>query len=126
MRRLIGASGAAPHPPGGHRPGGFLGIGRDGMQVATGRAKPDGHVGIASPSTRPGRGGHGHGHARRPLRSLAAGIRGRGEIPVLHVAAGHDAAIATYRWLGFATRREMALTLLVGVPSSPGQGDSRT
>ena len=121
MRRLIGASGAAPHPP-----GGFLGIGRDGMLVATGgkRAKPDGHLGIASPSTRPGR--RGHGHARRPLRSLAAGIRGRGEIPVLHVAAGHDAAIATYRWLGFATRREMALTLLVGVPSSPGQGDSRT
>lgn len=54
----------------------------------------------------------GQGHAGGLMRLLIAAIRARAETPFLHVLTSNHAAIALYRTLGFAERREMHLTVL--------------
>ncbi len=54
----------------------------------------------------------GRGFAADLVRSLAASIVARSEIPFLHVFTSNHAAIALYRKLGFALRRRMHLAVL--------------
>ncbi|HEX3499491.1 MAG TPA: GNAT family N-acetyltransferase [Stellaceae bacterium] len=54
----------------------------------------------------------GHGLAADLVRSLAASIVARSEIPFLHVFTSNHRAIALYRKLGFALRRRMHLAVL--------------
>ncbi len=43
---------------------------------------------------------------------VASGITARGELPFLHAFPHNEAAIATYRRLGFAERRRINLTVV--------------
>jgi len=45
-----------------------------------------------------------HGLASRLVRAVAAGIEGRGELPILHVLADNHNAIRVYEALGFTVR----------------------
>jgi ribosomal protein S18 acetylase RimI-like enzyme len=60
----------------------------------------------------------GQGLAARLIRALAAGIRDRGERPMMHVMATNNGAIRLYEHLGFAVRRSMRF-LVVQPPVRP-------
>lgn len=95
--------------PGPFRPrtvelGTYLGIRRGGALVAMAgeRLHPPGHTEISAVCTDPAF--RGQGLATRLVLAVAAGIRERGEIPIMHAAAGNTAAIRLYLSLGFALR----------------------
>ena len=54
----------------------------------------------------------GHGLAARLIRRVMAGFTERGDTPFLHSYAANAGANALYEKLGFATRREMVVTVL--------------
>ena len=85
--------------------GGYVGVREQGRLVAMAgeRMHPEGWGEISAVATHPD-------HRRRGLgelvvRAVAAGITGRGDVPVLHAADDNTGAIRLYRAMGFTVRR---------------------
>ncbi len=87
--------------------GGYLGIRREGALVAMAgeRFHPPGWAEISAVCTDPAF--RGQGLAARLVRAVAAGIRERGELPLLHAAGSNTNAIRLYRAMGFRHRRDL-------------------
>jgi ribosomal protein S18 acetylase RimI-like enzyme len=85
--------------------GTYLGIRRDGALVAMAgeRLHPPGHTEISAVCTDPAY--RGQGLATRLVLAVAAGIRERGETPMMHAAASNTSAIRLYLSLGFVLRQ---------------------
>ncbi|GAA5115226.1 GNAT family N-acetyltransferase [Pseudonocardia adelaidensis] len=85
--------------------GTYLGIRHDGDLVAMAgeRLHPPGWTEISAVCTDERH--RGRGLAARLVRAVAAGIRERGETPLLHAAASNVDAIRLYEKLGFTLRR---------------------
>lgn len=67
----------------------------------------------------------GRGLATRLVRAVAAGIRERGDTPLLHAAATSTGAIRLYESIGFTLRRRTTILQLrtpgtVGTDGEPG------
>ena len=86
--------------------GSYLGIRRDGALIAMAgeRMHPPGYTEISAVCTDPKH--QGSGLASRLMRAVAHGIRGRGEIPILHASSTNTTAIRLYERLGFVVRRQ--------------------
>jgi ribosomal protein S18 acetylase RimI-like enzyme len=84
--------------------GAYLGIRRGGALIAMAgeRLHPPGHTEISAVCTDPAH--RGQGLATRLVLAVAAGIRERGETPIMHAAASNTAAIRLYLSLGFVVR----------------------
>jgi ribosomal protein S18 acetylase RimI-like enzyme len=98
--------------------GTYLGIRHDGELVAMAgeRLHPPGWTEISAVCTDPRF--RGRGLATRLVLAVAAGIRERGEVPLLHAAASNVNAIRLYESLGFALRRH---TRFVGLRALAGE-----
>jgi ribosomal protein S18 acetylase RimI-like enzyme len=85
--------------------GTYLGIRRGGALVAMAgeRLHPPGYTEISAVCTDPEFRGQGLG--TRLVLAVAAGIRARGETPMLHAAGSNTSAIRLYLSLGFELRR---------------------
>jgi ribosomal protein S18 acetylase RimI-like enzyme len=85
--------------------GTYLGIRRGGALVAMAgeRLHPPGFTEISAVCTDPAH--RGQGLATRLVLAVAAGIRERGETPMMHAAASNTSAIRLYLSLGFGLRR---------------------
>ncbi|VVJ21099.1 Acetyltransferase [Amycolatopsis camponoti] len=85
--------------------GTYLGIRRGGALVAMAgeRLHPPGFTEISAVCTDPAYRGQGLG--TRLVLAVAAGIRERGETPMMHAAASNTSAIRLYLSLGFALRQ---------------------
>lgn len=92
--------------------GRFVGLRVDGRLVAMAgeRFRPPGFTEVSSVCTDAGF--RGRGFAERALRTVAAGIAARGEVPFLHVAVDNP-AVRLYERLGFATRREIEVAAVM-------------
>lgn len=108
--------------PGPFRPrtielGTYLGIRREGALVAMAgeRLHPPGFTEISAVCTDPAY--RGQGLAARLMQAVAAGIRARGETPILHAAGTNTGAIRLYEKLGFVTRTEIIFALLRTPPA---------
>ena len=87
-----------------HEMGTYLGIRKEGKLVAMAgeRMKLPGYTEISAVCTHPDH--LGHGYAGFLMTILAEQIRGRGEVPFLHVRPENVRAIALYERLGFTKR----------------------
>ncbi|MFD1147525.1 GNAT family N-acetyltransferase [Saccharothrix hoggarensis] len=92
--------------------GTYLGIRRDGALVAMAgeRLRPPGWTEISAVCTDPAH--RGRGLATRLVLAVAAGIRARGETPLMHAAASNTSAIRLYESLGFALRKRTEFVML--------------
>ncbi|GAA1288562.1 GNAT family N-acetyltransferase [Saccharothrix xinjiangensis] len=92
--------------------GTYLGVRRDGRLVAMAgeRLRPPGYAEISAVCTDPAY--RGRGLATRLVLAVAHGIRGRGETPIMHAAAGNTGAIRLYESLGFELRRTTSFASL--------------
>lgn len=92
--------------------GRYVGFRVDGRLVAMAgeRLHPPGYTEISAVCT--DEAFRGRGYAERAMRTIAAGIVARGEIPFLHVAAGNPAR-RLYERLGFVVRREIEVVAIV-------------
>ena len=92
--------------------GTYLGIRREGRLVAMGgeRFRPPGWTEISAVCTDPAY--RGQGLATRLVRAVAAGIRARGETPVMHAAEDNTAALRLYGSIGFTLRRKLTISVL--------------
>ncbi len=92
--------------------GRFLGVFVDARLVAMAgeRMALDGFVEISAVCTHPDH--RGRRYAQSLIAQLADAALARRETPFLHVMTGNDAAIETYRKLGFATRTTLHLTVI--------------
>ena len=95
-----------------HRLGAFVGIKAEGRLVAMAgeRLQPAGFTEVSGVCTHPDY--RGRGYAAALMQQVAAGVRARGETPFLHAYSSNTGAIALYRSLGFALRRELVATSL--------------
>lgn len=96
--------------------GGYVGIFHDDQLVAMAgqRLRPPGFCEVSAVCTHPGV--RRRGYASILTSHVANGIRERGEVPFLHLAADNTAAYAAYRRLGFNVRTKVAF----GVYRIPG------
>lgn len=87
--------------------GSYLGIRREGALVAMAgeRLHPPGWTEISAVCTDPHY--QGQGLASRLVRTVAVGIRARGETPFLHASAANTTAIRLYEALGFRLRKRV-------------------
>jgi ribosomal protein S18 acetylase RimI-like enzyme len=85
--------------------GSYLGVRRDGRLIALAgeRLRPPGFTEISAVCTDPDYRNQGLG--ARLVLAVAAGIRARGETPIMHAAATNTNAIRLYEALGFTRRR---------------------
>jgi len=111
--------------PGPFRPrtvelGTYLGVYEGDALVAMAgeRMRVPGFTEISAVCTDPA--ARGRGLASRLIRAVAAGIRGRGETPILHASALNTSAIRLYERLGLVTR-VVTNFQLVQAPGVPGQ-----
>ena len=81
------------------------------MAMAGERMKPTGFTEVSGVCTHPDH--RGRGYAGALMRVVAARILARGEMPFLHAYASNTGAIGLYESLGFALRREIAMTVLI-------------
>jgi ribosomal protein S18 acetylase RimI-like enzyme len=104
MLDLVTRTRPGPFLPRAMELGAFLGIRRDGKLIAMAgeRIQPPGWTEISAVCTDPDH--RGQGLAARLVRAVAAGIRGRGDTPMLHAAATNVGAIRLYQALGFEPR----------------------
>ena len=84
--------------------GRYIGVRREGRLIAMAgeRLHPPGWTEISAVCTDEAFRGQGLG--RRLVLAVAHGIRERGEVPLMHAAAGNTGAIGLYRHLGFRLR----------------------
>lgn len=92
--------------------GRYVGFRVDGRLVAMAgeRFRPPGFTEVSAVCTDPEF--RGRGFAERAMRTVAAGIVARGEVPFLHVATDNP-AIGLYTRLGFVTRVEYQVAVVV-------------
>jgi ribosomal protein S18 acetylase RimI-like enzyme len=113
MTALALATRPGPWGPSTWRYGPFYGVRRDGRLIAMAgeRLRPaPGMVEVSGVCTDPAY--RGQGLAGRLIRHVMAGHRARGAASFLHSYADNAGAIALYRSLGFAARRERVVTIL--------------
>ncbi|MEU0181949.1 GNAT family N-acetyltransferase [Streptomyces sp. NPDC006207] len=97
--------------------GTYLGIRKDGRLIAMAgeRIQPPGWTEISAVCTHPDH--RGRGLATRLMSAVAAGIKERGDTPLLHAAASNTNAVRLYESIGFSHRRR-TLFLLVRAPGA--------
>jgi ribosomal protein S18 acetylase RimI-like enzyme len=107
MLDLVERTKPGPFQPRTHEVGRYVGIRLDGRLVAMAgeRLHPPGFTEISAVCTDPDV--RGQGLAQRVMSTIGAGIRARGETPMLHVAGFNENAIRLYRRMGFVVRREI-------------------
>lgn len=100
--------------------GGYLGIRRGGALVAMAgeRLHPPGMTEISAVCTDPAF--RGQGLAGRLVQAVAAGVRARGELPILHAAGDNAGAIRLYASMGFRVEREVVFTGFTVPSAVPG------
>jgi len=121
MLELVALTRPGPFEPATWELGGYVGIRRDGRLVAMAgeRMRPVGWAEISAVATHPDHRRQGLGELL--VRVVAAGIRERDELPLLHVAATNTSAIRLYEAMGFAARGTVRF-LSVRAPGEPQQG----
>ena len=94
--------------------GGYVGVRRKARLIAMAgeRLHLPGSAEISAVTTDPDH--RRQGWAERLVRTAAAGIIRRGEMPFLHTDASNAAAIRLYRSMGFTHRRPVTFTVLQG------------
>jgi GNAT superfamily N-acetyltransferase len=102
--------------------GGYVGVRRNGRLVAMAgeRMRPIGWAEISAVATHPDHRRQGLGELL--VRVVTAGVKARGEQPLLHVAADNTSAIRLYEAMGFAVRRS-ARFRAVRAPGAPSSSD---
>ncbi|MBD8058671.1 GNAT family N-acetyltransferase [Cellulomonas sp. JH27-2] len=117
MLAIVDRNQPGPFAPQTYRLGTYLGIrrGRTLVAMAGERQHPVGYTEISAVCTDAEH--RGQGLAARLVRAVAAGIRGRGEVPFLHASAENVGAIRLYEALGFAWRRDITF-LVVRAPGA--------
>lgn len=112
MLALAEATRPGPFGPRTIELGEYLGVRRGGMLVAMvgERMRLDGFTEISAVCVDEAY--RGKGFAADLVRSLVTSILARSETPFLHVFSSNHQAIALYRKLGFALRRQMHLLVL--------------
>jgi len=113
MTALALATRPGPWGPATWRYGPFYGVRRDGRLIAMAgeRLRPaPGMIEVSGVCTDPT--WRGQGLAAALIRRVMAGHRARGAASFLHSYADNAGAIALYRSLGFAVRRERVVTIL--------------
>jgi ribosomal protein S18 acetylase RimI-like enzyme len=98
--------------------GRYVGYRVDGRLVAMAgeRFHPPGYTEVSAVCTDPDF--RGRGYAERAMRTIGASIVARGEIPFLHVATDNP-AISIYERLGFVTRLEYEVVMVVIPKTAP-------
>jgi len=124
MRDLVARTRPGPFEPRTIAMGTYLGVVSGGTLVAMAgeRLHPPGYTEISAVCTDAAH--RGRGLATRLVLAVAAGIRGRGEVPFLHTAADNTTAIGLYEHLGFRLRARpdfAALTVPSTVPGVPAR-----
>ena len=121
MLALVERTRPGPFLSGGIRLGPYLGIRRGGALVAMAgeRLHPPGWTEISAVCTDAEV--RGQGLASRLVLALAAGIRARGEQPLLHAAEDNTNAIRLYESLGFRLHR----TVMFSAARVPGTAAQR-
>lgn len=105
MLALVGRTKPGPFARRTHELGTYLGVHDDvvGLAAMAGeRMRVPGATEISAVCTDPA--ARGRGLATRLVRAVAAGIRARGELPMLHASAGNTTAVRLYERLGFTLR----------------------
>jgi ribosomal protein S18 acetylase RimI-like enzyme len=112
MLALIARTKPGPFLPRTIELGRYLGIRRGGALVAMAgeRLHPPGWTEISAVCTDSGY--RGQGLATRLVRAVGAGIRARGETPLLHAAGSNTNAIRLYAEIGFVLRRRTVFRAL--------------
>ena len=113
MMAAVDRNQPGPFRPRTHLLGRYVGIRREGRLVAMAgeRLHPAGWVEISAVSTDADH--RRQGLASRLVLDLVHDIRRRGDRAMLHAAEGNLGAIAAYRQLGFAVRRETSFLSVV-------------
>jgi predicted GNAT family acetyltransferase len=95
-----------------HLLGRFVGVRIGGRLVAMAgeRLQGPGFTEVSGVCTHPDF--RGRGLAGGLMRVVMGRILARGELPVLHVYTSNTGAVALYRTLGFAVRREVTMSVL--------------
>jgi ribosomal protein S18 acetylase RimI-like enzyme len=118
MLALVGRTKPGPFARRTHELGTYLGVYDDlaGLVAMAGeRLRVPGATEISAVCTDPAV--RGRGLATRLVLAVAAGIRDRGELPILHASADNTTAIRLYEQLGFRLRAEPSF-VAVRAPSS--------
>ncbi|PZG21667.1 GNAT family N-acetyltransferase [Micromonospora craterilacus] len=102
--------------------GHYLGIRRGGALVAMAgeRMRLPGWIEISAVCTAPE--ARGQGLAGRLIQAVVAGIRARGDRPLLHAAADNTGAIRLYEALGFTLRRQILFRSVRTPDADPAAG----
>ncbi|MFP3989773.1 GNAT family N-acetyltransferase [Streptomyces sp. E11-3] len=110
MLALVDRTRPGPFAPRTVELGTYLGIRRGGELVAMAgeRLRPTGWTEISAVCTDSAF--RGQGLAARLIRAVCAGIRERGEVPLLNAAASNTSAIRLYETLGFRLRSRPSFT----------------
>jgi ribosomal protein S18 acetylase RimI-like enzyme len=119
MLELVALTRPGPFAPDTWELGGYVGVRRGGRLVAMAgeRMRPVGWAEISAVATHPDHRREGLGELL--VRVVAAGIRARGELPLLHASSDNTSAIRLYEAMGFAFRRTARFQAVraQGVPS---------
>jgi ribosomal protein S18 acetylase RimI-like enzyme len=112
MLALVAAAKPGPFLPRTIELGTYLGIRRGGALVAMAgeRLRLPGWTEISAVCTDPAF--RGQGLASRLVLAVAAGVRRRGDTPMMHAAATNTSAIRLYESLGFRVRRQTRFALV--------------
>jgi ribosomal protein S18 acetylase RimI-like enzyme len=119
MLALTAATQPGPFGPRTNELGQYLGVRHEGALIAMAgeRMRLRGFTEVSAVCVADAH--RGQGLAAALVGRLVASILGRGETPFLHVFTSNQGAIALYRKLGFALRRQLHLAVMVIDDGSP-------